>query len=84
MCVFLFCSLCNDDDDDDDGDDDYDDVFQDSSAIFELLRRNTNFIPLKPRILAFHLGSQFQTSRIPAELWTMISFEFVLPLCFLH
>ncbi len=56
-------------------------VSQDDRAIKALLKCNATFAEMKPRILAFWLSSQFGKARLSAEVWGMLSLEFVLSLC---
>jgi hypothetical protein len=54
----------------------------DDYTIGAFLERNATFTAMKSRILAFRLSSQFCEVYVPAEVWDVLSFEFVLPLCF--
>jgi hypothetical protein len=49
-------------------------------VVEEYCQRNVIFADMKPRILAFRLASQFGKVHVPAEIWHVLSFEFVLPL----
>ncbi len=62
----------------------YLDIFlepRDGDNIGTFLWRNATFAEMKPRILAFRLSSRLGEARVPAEVWSMLSLEFVLPLC---